>query len=64
MCRKHQHHSGKITEAIYLEVAEKEETACKARQRAMVFWILKTLGVSQITKVLLDAAYNSLIYFD
>ena len=40
-------HSGKITEAIYLEVSEKTEAVKKAGRRVSVFGMLKFLDVSR-----------------
>lgn len=40
-------HSGRIIEAVYLEVTAKAETAKKAGCRVSVFGMLKYLGVSR-----------------
>ena len=45
--KKSNQHSGKMTEAIYLEVSEKTEVAKKARRRVSVSGMLKFLGVSR-----------------
>ena len=44
---KSNQHSGKMTEAIYLEVTEMAETAHKAKRRVSVSGMLKHLGVSR-----------------
>ena len=45
--KKSNQHSGKMTEAIYLEVSEKTEAAKKAGRRVSVSGMLKFLGVSR-----------------
>lgn len=45
--KKSSQHSGKMTEAIYLEVSEKTEAAKKAGRRVSVSGMLKFLGVSR-----------------
>ena len=45
--KKSNQHSGKMTEAIYLEVSEKTEAAKKAGRRVSVSGMLKLLGVSR-----------------
>ena len=45
--KKSHQHSGKMTEAIYLEVTEKAEAAHKAKRRVSVSGMLKILGVSR-----------------
>ena len=45
--KKSNQHSGKMTEAIYLEVTKMAETAHKAKRRVSVFRMLKHLGVSR-----------------
>ncbi|MFR3882005.1 MAG: IS3 family transposase [Lachnospiraceae bacterium] len=45
--KKSNQHSGKMTEAIYLEVSEKTEAAQKAGRRFSVSGMLKFLGVSR-----------------
>ena len=52
MYKKSHQHSGKMTEAIYLEVTEKAEAAHKAKRRVSVSGMLKILGVSR-------AGYNA-----
>ena len=47
MYKKSNQHSGKMTEAIYLEVSEKTEAAKKAGRRVSVSGMLKFLGVSR-----------------
>ena len=47
MYKKSHQHSGKMTEAIYLEVTEKAEAARKAKRRVSVSGMLKILGVSR-----------------
>ena len=47
MYKKSHQHSGKMTEAIYLEVTEKAEAAHKANRRVSVSGMLKILGVSR-----------------
>ena len=47
MYKKSHQHSGKMTEAIYLEVTEKAEAAHKAKRRVSVSGMLKILGVSR-----------------
>ena len=44
--KKSNQHSGKMTEAIYLEVTEMAETVHKAKRRVSVSGMLKHLGVS------------------
>ncbi|WP_341271459.1 IS3 family transposase [Clostridium cellulovorans] len=46
MKKSHQH-SGKITEALYLEVSEKTEAAMKENRQVSVSGMLKILGVSR-----------------
>ncbi len=45
--KKSNQHSGKMTEAIYLEVTEMAEAAYKAKRRVSVSGMLKHLGVSR-----------------
>ena len=47
MYKKSHQHSGKMTEAIYLEVTEKAEAARKSKRRVSVSGMLKILGVSR-----------------
>lgn len=47
MSKKSNQHSGKMTEAIYLEVSEKTEASQKAGRWVSVSEMLKFLGVSR-----------------